>query len=128
MKLSCPNCQLPMHRAIQNVTFAAGSGPVFALEMQVAAEWCSRPGCHQRVQGYNSHDHQSSDFTDAVARVRDSLEPIAEGEIERGKPISQYDFTPGMRKTKLKDAREIAKRAIEKLNVAINKFNDGIFE
>lgn len=56
-----------------------------------------------------------------LCRVRDRIEPIATGEIRKGH-CSGNDFSlePGMRKTMLRDAREICKLQTEKLNASAN--------
>ena len=119
----CPNnCGSPVHESLQRVTFAAGTSMVHTVEMLIEAKWCDKPDCFQEISLRNYHDHRTSTFVDQMLYARNALRPIADGEIERGHALSQYDPSPGKRKTKLKDARGIAKRVIEKMNLAINKF------
>jgi len=67
-------------------------------------------------------------FSNEVATCRDMLQPIIDGEIERGHcPAGQqeaYGGKPGKRKTTLADARKIAKTIVARLNRAINEFDD----
>lgn len=119
---------MPLYRDLKKVTFTSGKSPIYSEEILVAAEWCSRPDCYSRIQAYDSIDHEGGEFTDAVVKARDMLTPIASGVITRGCRVSQYDQEPGQRKTTLKDARPIAQRVIERLNAAVNKFNERVFD
>ncbi len=56
-----------------------------------------------------------------VAGIRDKLEPIVKGQIQRGRNLSQYDMGPTFRKTNLKDAREICGYQISNLNRVMNR-------
>lgn len=123
----CRKCSRPIHRSISDVEFASGHAPVVSLKIRLAAEWCPTPDCHQRVKCWNVYGRERGEFTDEVVRVRDLLGPIADGQIKRGCRVSQYDAEPGLRKTTLKDAREIAKRCVARINTAVNKFNEEIF-
>lgn len=127
MKTQCPNCQMPIYRDRKTINFASGASPIHAIEIVIDAEWCPTPECYQHCESHSHIDHRNGDFVDTVVRVRDWLVPIATGEIERGRPISTYDAAPGNRKTTIKDAKPIAKRAIDRLNLAVNKFTEGIF-
>jgi hypothetical protein len=119
---------MPLYRDLQRVTFSSGKSPIHSEEILIAAEWCSRPDCYSRIRAHNQIDHEGGDFTDAVVKARDLLVPIASGVITRGCRVSQYDAEAGERKTTLKDARPIAQRVIDRLNAAVNKFNERIFE
>jgi len=63
-------------------------------------------------------------FANMMLQVRDRLDPIVKGEIERGHCLAgnaaAYGGSPGMRKTTLKDAREIAKHCQAIINRACN--------
>ena len=67
-------------------------------------------------------------FETDVLQCRDLLQPIIDGQIERGHcPAGQqeaYGGVPGKRKTTLEDARKIAKTITVILNRAVNKFHD----
>jgi len=52
-----------------------------------------------------------------VLEIRNDLDPIIKGEIQKGRNASQYSIGPEYRKTTLKDAREIVKYAQQKLNL-----------
>ncbi len=64
----------------------------------------------------------------ALLQVRDALEPIVSGMIERGHCLPGqsvgYGQTPGDRKTTLKDARAIARHARAFINSAANQYID----
>lgn len=64
-------------------------------------------------------------FTNAMLDVRDRLIPILKGEIERGHCLpgksTAYLDKPGFRKTKLKDAVEIARHIHAIINRAVNE-------
>lgn len=64
----------------------------------------------------------------AMLVVRDRLKPIVDGDITRGHcPAGTTEAcggTPGKRKLKLKDAREIARHAIAYIDRAVNRFLD----
>jgi hypothetical protein len=67
-------------------------------------------------------------FTNDMLGVRDRLDPILKGEIERGhclpgKSVAYLD-APGMRKIKLKDAVEIAKHCQAIINRAVKEIED----
>lgn len=127
MKETCPHCQRPIYRDLQSIVFKSGKSPLFTMEIVIEAEWCPVQDCYQRIQLRNHIDSEKGSFVDEVVRVRDLIYPIAEGKIKRGRRISQYDLEEGLRATTMKDARPIAKRAIDRLNAAINKFTEGIF-
>jgi hypothetical protein len=67
-------------------------------------------------------------FTNLMLSVRDRLDPIVKGEIERGHCLpgksTAYLDAPGMRKTKLKDAVEIARHCQAIINRAVNEIDD----
>jgi len=67
-------------------------------------------------------------FSNEVACIRDMLEPILTGEIERGHceagEREAYGGKRGMRKTTLADARKIVHHVTIRINRAINRFND----
>ena len=73
-----------------------------------------------------------SDFITSVLECRDRLEPIINGEIERGHCVAgeqeAYGGKPGKRKTTLADARRIAKTIEVVLNRAVNKFDSAMEE
>lgn len=127
MRTTCPYCKLPIATALQDVEFTSGSSSGKAITLRVAVEWCDRIDCYKSVELYNHHDRRKGEFVDRMLRVRDSLRPISDGEIERGCRVSQYDQVPGKRKTKLKDAKEICAKAIERMNIAINEWTEHIF-
>lgn len=59
--------------------------------------------------------------------VRDRLEPIITGEIERGHCVGTreaYCGKPGNRKTRLDDARKIAKHAAAYINQHLARYHD----
>lgn len=61
-----------------------------------------------------------------ICRVRDALEPIKTGEITRGcasTKMGDLSLEPGKRKTKLKDAKEIATQQCKKLNALANELD-----
>ena len=67
------------------------------------------------------------DFANQMVMIRDMLNPIVSGEIERGHCVGQaaaYGGTPGKRKTMLKDAVKIAKRCQNIINREVNKAHD----
>lgn len=70
-------------------------------------------------------------FMNRMLEVRDRLDPILSGEIERGHCLAgnaaAYGGTPGKRKTTLKDAREIAKHCqaiINRAHTELDKYLD----
>lgn len=63
-------------------------------------------------------------FIHEVLMARGKLEEIASGQTDRGRRVSQYDMEAGKRPLKPVEARALAQRTIERLNVAINKFQD----
>ncbi len=67
---------------------------------------------------------RDNEFVHEVLTARDKLAQIASGETERGRRVSQYDAEAGKRPLKPAEARELAKRIIERLNIAVNKFED----
>jgi hypothetical protein len=69
----------------------------------------------------------AQDFTGASLSVRDMLQVIVDGQIERGHCVGgreAYGVRPGFRKVMLKDAVAIAKTCVAKINNAVNKWND----
>lgn len=58
------------------------------------------------------------------ARIRDCLDPIVSGEIERGRSPKGYVLSGEKRKTTLADARNIVSIAIARLNKVANAFLD----
>lgn len=75
---------------------------------------------------YASH---AQDFTGAALTVRGMLQPIVDGQIERGHCVGgreAYGSRPGYRKVMLKDAVAIAKTCVAKINNAVNQWNDAI--
>lgn len=52
-----------------------------------------------------------------ILEVRDDLDPIIKGEIQKGRNASQYSIGPEYRKTMLKDARIIVEVVQKKLNI-----------
>jgi len=67
------------------------------------------------------------EFMSAALRVRDSLDPVVEGVIERGHCVGGrdcYGMRAGHRKTMLKDAVSIAKTCQAIINNAVNKWHD----
>jgi hypothetical protein len=67
-------------------------------------------------------------FTNSMLDVRDRLDPILKGEIERGHclagELAACGGKPGKRKTKLKDAVEIARHCQAIINRAVNEIDD----
>lgn len=63
-------------------------------------------------------------FLNKVLQERDTFNLIAEGKIERGRKQKWTDYEAGFRPLTIKDAREIAKYAKERLNNAINEFQN----
>lgn len=64
------------------------------------------------------------DIAMSLCRVRDSLDPIQSGMIRRGhacRKLGDLTLEPGMRKTKLADAKQIAEAQFVKLNALINE-------
>lgn len=61
-----------------------------------------------------------------ILGVRDSLQPIAAGQIRRAHRIKGESLCnpPGMRKLTLKDAAHIATRAMNLINEAIREFEE----
>ena len=61
-------------------------------------------------------------FTNRMLQVRDMLDPIVKGEIERGHCLAgnaiAYGGHPGMRKTTLKDAKQIARHVQALINMS----------
>lgn len=56
-----------------------------------------------------------------LCRVRDCLDPIVKGKIRKGHASgADLKLEPGLRKTMLKDAREICERQHLRLNTAAN--------
>lgn len=68
----------------------------------------------------------ASYFTNQMVMVRDLLDPIVSGQIERGHCVGgreAFGAVPGMRKTTLKDAVKIAKLCQSIINREVNKFD-----
>lgn len=70
------------------------------------------------------------EFYNDVLRVRDAIQPIADGSMEShrcpsGEPAA-YGGVPKMRRVTAKDAQKIAKTAVFVINRAANKFLDDI--
>lgn len=118
---NCPRCNKPLLSHVQDVDFNSQGTPHSTLTVRLQAQWCPTPNCFRQVKDWNSIDRPLSEFIDEVLKFRDKIYPIANGVMERKKNVSQYDISRGERPVKLKDAREICKGAIERLNVAINK-------
>lgn len=75
------------------------------------------------------HGSHAQEFSGAALSVRDMLQAVVEGKIERGHCVGgreAYGARPGYRKLMLKDAVAIAKTCIAKINNAVNKWNDAI--
>lgn len=83
------------------------------------------------VRAVNSHDKLVSEneallhivhkLVNEFATVRDMLNPIVEGKIERGHSLAGLPngpLAPGFRKTKLADAKKIAVNAQKRINRA----------
>lgn len=78
---------------------------------------CDNEACNDKFRRFH-------DLMNEMAAVRDLLEPIASGEIERGHCVGRaaaYGGSPGKRKTMLVDAVKIAKHCRAKINNEINK-------
>lgn len=128
MKTICPYCALPVYRDMKSVTFSSGQSPIVTLEVVIEAEYCPRPSCYQRIKLRNYYDHSRGEFVDEVVRFRDAVQPIADGMVTRGCRVSQYDLEPGKRKATIKDAQHICKAWVERINKAVNKFTEDIFQ
>ena len=64
-------------------------------------------------------------LTNELARIRDTLQVIVDGEVKRGHCVGgreAYGARPGLRKVMLKDAKEIAAGAVCAINAALRKF------
>lgn len=78
----------------------------------------------------DEHEHARIDgwFSNEVVTIRDMLQPIADGTIERGHcPAGTREGlggVPGKRKLTLKDARRIVGHVIVRINRAVNKFHE----
>lgn len=72
--------------------------------------------------------HEAHDLCNSILEIRDRLKPIVSGEIERGHCLAgnaaAYGGIPGRRKATLKDAREIAKHAIARIDQICSRFHD----
>lgn len=55
-----------------------------------------------------------------MAGIRENIQVIVIGQIERGHALTQYDARPGLRKLRLDDAKRIAEGAVHNINRAIN--------
>ena len=119
---------MPVYRDIQRVTFSSGKSPIHALEVVIEAEYCPRPDCYQRIKLRNYNDHREGLFVDEVVRFRDAVRPIADGIVKRGCRVSQYDLEAGTRRATIKDAQSICKIWIDRINKAVNKFTEDIFQ
>lgn len=63
-------------------------------------------------------------FVHEVLTLRDKMDMIASGEMERGRRESQYDSKPGKRPMKMADVKAVAALAVKRINTAINEFHD----
>lgn len=74
------------------------------------------------------HAQEIHHLMHAMMLVRDRLQVIADGEIERGHCVAGerecYGDKPGKRKVKLEDARKISKHCIAYLNKELNRVDD----
>jgi hypothetical protein len=71
---------------------------------------------------------ESHRLANDILEIRDRLKPIVFGEIQRGHCLAgnaeAYGGTRGNRKTTLKDAREIARHAIARIDQITSRFYD----
>lgn len=67
--------------------------------------------------------HEAHHMANEMLGIRDKLQTIADGEIERGRCLPGTIY-PGKRKMKLADAQSIAKHAVARIDQIVNRFYD----
>lgn len=120
---NCPACKDKLRHFSVPVGLVSASVPERHERLNIA--WCNK--CSYKTVAFHNHiDNESDVFVHAMIQVRDRLEQIASWTTKRGCAVKgkSWSLNPGMRKLKTAEAKAVAQRNIDQINVAINRFTN----